>query len=68
MITGIFNAIAALPAILGFIKSFTGWLMDQIEKAEKRKLATDLAKAEADAKASKDTSGMDNMFDPNKKK
>lgn len=68
MITAIFTAIAALPALLGYIKSFASWLTDQIDQAEKRKLAADEAKAAADAQATKDTSGLDNAFDPNKKK
>lgn len=68
IVTAIFDAIAALPALLGYLKSFIGWISDQVSAAEKRKLAADMAKATSDAKQTKDTSGMDQMFDPNKKK
>lgn len=66
MIVALFNAIAAIPAILNLCKQFVTWMSSQVEAAEKRKLAADMAKAADVAKQTKDTSQLDHMFDPDK--
>lgn len=66
MIIAIFNAIAAIPALLTAIKSLVGWLSIQIETYEKKKLMEDMAKAIEKAQEKKDTSGLDHAFDPDK--
>lgn len=66
MITAIFNAIAAIPAILNLCKQFVTWVNAQVEFAEKRKLEADMANAIDVAKKTKDTSKLDHMFDPDK--
>lgn len=68
MILAIFNAIAAIPSLLSAIESMIAFFSDQVDQAKKRKLAADLAAAAEIAKQKKDTSGLDNIFDPGKKK
>lgn len=68
MVTAIFSAIAALPQLCAFVEKFALWITEQIQIAKDKKTLEDLAKATALAKEKKDTSGMDNIFDPSKKK
>lgn len=68
MILAIFNAIAAIPSLLSAIENMISFFSDQIDQAKKRKLAAELAAAADVAKKGKDTSGLDNVFDPGKKK
>lgn len=67
MISGIFGALAALPQVLKLVESFIAWVTDQINQAKIAKANND-AKLDAEkAQANKDTSGLDNLFDPGKK-
>lgn len=68
MVIAIFNAIAALPTLVKAIESFVAFLSSQLEAAKKRKLAEELAAATEKAKKEKDTSDMDAIFNPGKKK
>jgi hypothetical protein len=68
MIVAIFNAIAAIPALLNALKSLIQFISDQVNAAENRKIIADLAKASQVSKQTKDTSGIENVFDPGKKK
>lgn len=68
MITAIFSAIAALPKLLEYLKSFISWISERIAVAEKQKLEAEMKKAIEQAEKSKDTSGLDQLFDPRKKK
>lgn len=68
MITAIFNAIVAIPAILNAITTLISWISEQVDQAQKRKASQDFKKATEDAMKNKDTSKMDELFDPGKKK
>lgn len=65
-ITAFFNALAAVPAIFNLVKQFADWISAQVIAAEKRKKEADMAKAAELAQKKKDTSGLDQMFDPSK--
>lgn len=62
----IFDAIAAFPKILAIFEAFASWIGEQIAQAKVRKSNSDMAKAADKAKATKDTSDLDKMFDPDK--
>ena len=68
MILALFNAIAALPALFSLLEKFINFISDQLDQAKQRKAIADLAKASQDARQKKDTSGLDEIFDPSKKK
>jgi hypothetical protein len=67
MIASIFSAIAALPKLLEALEKLVGWISVQITAAKKKKLEEELAKAIELSKEKKDTSGLDQLFDPTKK-
>lgn len=68
MITAIFSAIAAVPKILALVEKLIAFMSDQLDQAKKRQALEDLEIAERKAKEKKDTSDMDSVFDPRKKK
>lgn len=68
MIVALFNAIAAIPSLLTAFEKLVSFLSDELNAARNRKEIADLAQASKDAELKKDTSGLDQMFDPSKKK
>lgn len=65
--TAVLSAIAAAPTIAGYIKQLSTWVIQQIQAAEKSRLEMELKKAMNRAKEKKDTSQLDQIFDPRKK-
>jgi hypothetical protein len=66
-VTAVFDAIAAVPKILGYVETFALFIQGQVDAAKKRKASADEASAAAIAQKTKDTSGLDASFDPDKK-
>lgn len=62
MIVAIFNAIAAVPALIKALESLISWISIQIDEAKQRQLAKQMSQATDQAKATKDTSGIDQLF------
>lgn len=67
MWSAIFGALTALPELLKLIESLIAWLSNQINQAKIKKAEEDLKKAAAKAEETKDTTDLDNQFDPRKK-
>ena len=68
MAAAIFGVLAALPQFLELAEKLGVWIFQQVELAKIRKLMEDLNRAESEAKEKKDTSRLDELFDPGKKK
>jgi F0F1-type ATP synthase membrane subunit b/b' len=64
MIQAIFAAIAAVPKIASIIAAFASWVKEQVDEATKQRAEAELAKAVAKAKEHKDTSDIENVFNP----
>lgn len=62
-----FSALAAIPKLLEIVEKLVSWFATEIAAAKKRKLEEEMAKAVEIAKDTKDTSKIDQLFDPSKK-
>lgn len=67
MITAIFSAIVGRPSLVTVIEKFIEFVTEQLDQAKKKRLAEEMDRATKLAKEKKDTSGMDKMFNPDKK-
>jgi len=67
MFAGIFGALAAMPQLLKLVEQFIAWISGQIQTAKIKKAEDDAKKAAEVAKKTKDTTDLDNLFDPRKK-
>lgn len=67
MISSIFSAIAAFPQLLKLVEQFIAWISKQVDSAKIKKAEDDAKKAADVAKTTKDTTDLDNLFDPGKK-
>jgi uncharacterized membrane protein (DUF106 family) len=68
MWAAIFGVLASLPKFLELIEKFVDWLSNQIDLARKQKVIDELNQATSEAKETKDTSHLEELFDPGKKK
>lgn len=66
MVLAIFNAIAAIPAVLGYIEKFAGWLTVQCQAARLKQLAKEAEEAARNAHDTQDPQYLDHLFDPSK--
>lgn len=61
--TELFDAIAAIPSLLRVVK----WLAEEVRQAEIRTVEAQMQKAIAETQATKDTSTVDKLFNPDQK-
>lgn len=61
--SGLFSAIAAIPSVLSAVE----WFAEQVRLAKVKQEESVMAQALISAQASKDTSSIDKLFDPDKK-
>ncbi len=66
MVLAIFQAIAAIPQMLGYIEKLGVWITTQAQIARQAQLAKEAEAAAAAAKATKDPQNLDHLFDPSK--
>ena len=67
MWTSIFSAIAAVPQLIDTLEKFAQWLISEINLIKQKQQTVKLDNAVTKAESTKDTSGLDAVFDPNKK-
>lgn len=66
MVLAIFQAIAAVPQVLGYLEKFGAWVTTQCDAIRQAQLAKDAQAAAAAAQATKDPENLDHLFDPSK--
>lgn len=62
-----FHILVGIPALLITIERLARFILDQLAISKREKLLTELSQALTDAEKKKDTSQLDDLFDPDKK-
>lgn len=68
LLTAVLSAFAALPQVFAQIEKFVLILVEALAEAKRKQLEKDMKDSTEKAQTTKDTSDLDAMFDPGKKK
>lgn len=63
-----FHVVVGLPALLITLERIARFILDRLEQSRREKLLLELTQAINDAVSRKDTSQLEDLFDPDKKK
>lgn len=67
LLISLFSALAAIPSVFKYIEKFATFINEQIALHKRKQAANDFKKATQEARETKDTSGIDAMFNPDKR-
>lgn len=65
--SALFSLFAAIPRLLDLTEAVGKWLLDQVDAFRKSQAEKEMKQATDEAKKTKDTSQIDQLFDPTKK-